>query len=381
MLTRRFAQGGRRFGILLGVLLFSLGTPQPSCFREFVWLAAEPDVHNERLCSEAAEPDAAPDTTFIDCRIEGDSFAPPSPTPRSELVVLAYNLERGFEIDAQLSMILDDPAFPVPDVLLLSEVDRGCQRTGFRNIAREFAEALGFYYVYATEFVELPADRGTTGPWDPPLCEHGNAIVARYPLGNVRAIRHQRQVNWYTPPGHPNPDEPRLGGRVAVAADMRVGNRLVRLYSLHLESDLLVEVRDSQLREVLLDARGVLWPVVIGGDLNTYEAILHFIQGNQDPNFDAAFDAGFRDSHEEFPLLQRYTSFDPIPLLLDVIFLRGALPRDPGLCPREICGSLSDHLPVWTTAVLCDAEDLDCDGVPEPQDPCPLWAGPDCVSP
>src|SRR6185295_978707 len=115
-----------------------------------------------------------------------------------------------------------------------SEVDRGCQRTQFRNVARDYARALGYFYVYATEFVELPGDRGATGPYDPPLCEHGNAIVSRYPLGNVRAIRHAAQRSWYTPPEFPDPDEPRLGGRIAITADARIGDRLVRLYSLHL---------------------------------------------------------------------------------------------------------------------------------------------------
>ena len=77
--------------------------------------------------------------------------------------MLAYNILRGFEVDAQLDMITSGVDFPVPDVLLLSEVDRGCQRTEFRNIAREYAERLGYYYVYATEFVELPGDRGRHG--------------------------------------------------------------------------------------------------------------------------------------------------------------------------------------------------------------------------
>ena len=209
----------------------------------------------ERLCADAAAPDDASDTTFIDCEMEGASFSTEEPSAKDELVVLAYNILRGFEVDGQLEMIRSGIDFPVPDILLLSEVDRGCARTDFRNIAREYAEGLGYHYVYATEFLELPGDRGPSGPYDPPVCEHGNAIVSRYPLGNVRQIRHAQNRSWYMPPGTPNPDEPRLGGRITIAADAKIGTRLVRIYVLHLESTLTaLDIRDAQAEEIAADS-------------------------------------------------------------------------------------------------------------------------------
>jgi hypothetical protein len=120
-----------------------VGGTVPPEFEEFSWRADTPDVRTERLCPEASAPDDAPDTTFINCQIEGATFSATEPEPSDELVVLAYNIERGFGVDAQLDMITSGVDFPVPDVLLLSEVDRGCQRTEFRNIAREYAERLG----------------------------------------------------------------------------------------------------------------------------------------------------------------------------------------------------------------------------------------------
>ncbi|MGB8331195.1 MAG: hypothetical protein WCE62_13815, partial [Polyangiales bacterium] len=229
------------------------GNPEP-VFEEFAWRTEAPDVRTERLCADAAAPDNAPDTTFIDCVIEGATFSTVEPSPNDELVVLAYNILRGFEVDTQLDMISSGVDFPVPDVLLLSEVDRGCRRTEFRNIGRDYAERLGYYYVYATEFVELPGNRGPSGPYDPPICEHGNAIISRYPLGNVRQIRHAANRSWYTPPGTADPDEPRLGGRVAIAADAKIGSKLVRLYALHLESTLTaLDIRDAQAEEIAAD--------------------------------------------------------------------------------------------------------------------------------
>jgi len=323
-----------------------LSSPQ---FVEFEWEEAAPDVSNDRLCAEAASPDEAPDTTFIDCRLEGATFSDGEPTPKDTLVVVAYNILRGFEVDAQLAMLTSGVDFPIPDVLLLSEVDRGCERTEFRNIARQYAERLGYYYVYATEFVELPGDRDLAGPYDPPICEHGNAIVSRYPLGNVRQIRHAQNRSWYTPPGTPDPDEPRLGGRVAIAADAKIGSRLVRLYGLHLESTLSVlEVRDAQAEEIAADAQDVTHPVIAGGDFNTFFYFSDLKHGTlNEPAVKSFVDRGFVDAHQGLALEDRYTSYDPISMVIDLIMVRGLEVTDAGRCPPARCEGLSDHLPVF----------------------------------
>jgi endonuclease/exonuclease/phosphatase family metal-dependent hydrolase len=323
-------------------------------FHEFAWQSAMPDVRSQRLCVEAADPDNAADTTCIDCAVEGATFAPEAVETKAQIDVLAYNILRGFEVDAQLAEIRSGVHFPVPDVLLLSEVDRGCRRTQFRNIARDYAEALGYYYVYATEFVELPGDRGDGGPYDPPLCEHGNAIVSRYPLGNVRQIRHSENRSWYTPPGFPDPDEPRLGGRVAVAADMKVGKQLVRLYSLHLESTLTtLRIRDAQAVEIAAEAALLEQPVIAGGDLNAFFAVLDFENRTmRDGPTQAFLMRGFADAHASVPLTVRSTTYDPVPLIIDFIYVRDAAVHAAGVCDRAVCGPLSDHLPVWATVAL-----------------------------
>lgn len=320
-------------------------------FEEFAWQENVPDPRTERLCQEAAAPDDAPDTTFIDCEIEGATFASSAAPPNAELVILAYNILRGFEADAQLDEITSGSSFSQPDILLLSEVDRGCERTDFRNIARDYAERLGYYYVYATEFVELPSDRGPTGPYDPPLCEHGNAIVSRYPLGNVRQIRHAQNRSWYTPPEEPDPDEPRLGGRIAIAADAKIGDELVRLYVLHLESTIsAADIRDAQAEEIAVDAESVTHPVVAGGDLNVFGYFQDLENATlTQPAVKSFVDRGFTDAHESIALDSRYTTFDPFPLVIDLILVRGMSIADAGRCDPDPCGPLSDHLPIWTT--------------------------------
>lgn len=326
-----------------------VGGDAPLEFLEFAWRSDVPDVRNERLCAEADAPDDALDTTFIDCELEGATFSTTDPAPKDALLVLAYNILRGFEIDAQLEMITSGIDFAVPDVLLLSEVDRGCERTGFRNIAREYAERLGYYYVYAVEFLELPGNRGSTGPYDPPICEHGNAIVSRYPLGNVRQIRHAANRSWYSPPGTPDPDEPRLGGRIAIAADAKIGSRLVRINVVHLESTLTaLSIRDAQAEELAIDVEPVTHPVVTGGDFNTFFYFDDLDKGVlTEPAVKSFIDRGHEDAHRNVGIDDRYTSFDPFPMVIDLIFTRGVAARDAGRCPPERCEALSDHLPVF----------------------------------
>lgn len=325
------------------------GMIAPPEFVEFAWRADTPDVRSERLCVEAAAPDEAPDTTFIDCDIEGATFATTELAPRNEIVVLAYNILRGFDVDQQLDVIAGGDDFPVPDILLLSEVDRGCERTEFRNIARDYAERLGYYYVYVTEFLELPSVRGLSGPYDPPVCEHGNAIVSRYPLGNVRQIRHAQNRSWYTPPGASDPDEPRLGGRIAIAADAKIGTHLVRLYALHLESTLsALDIRDAQAEEVAADSEELSYPVIAGGDLNTFFYFDDLDKGVLTEQAVKSFvDRGYEDTHQGLALVDRYTSFDPFDMVIDLIMVRELEVTDAGRCPPGSCGDLSDHLPVF----------------------------------
>lgn len=203
---------------------------EPGTWREFPWESEQPG---------AIEPLCVPgDThTHLDCRIEGADFRDGPAPAQDELVIWAYNVERGLRLDAQLAAITAEPGMPRPDVLLLSEVDRGCSRTGTLNVAQEYARALGMCYVYGVEFVELPRFWGPGGGGVKDRCEHGNAIISRFPLGNVTLIRHERTRSWHSWTQRLlRLGQPRLGGRVAVSADVRVGDTVVRLYAVHFES-------------------------------------------------------------------------------------------------------------------------------------------------
>jgi endonuclease/exonuclease/phosphatase family metal-dependent hydrolase len=321
-------------------------------WEEFDWESPAGGSTFARLCVDA-------DSDALDCRIEGaDHGADAQNEPGSGadgIVVCAYNVERGLEVHAQIEAIASGVDMPVPDIVLISEADRGCSRSGGRNIADEYARALGMCYVYAVEFVELPRIWGPGGGAIRSRCEHGNAIISRFPLGNVRIIRHSRARSWNSRLQRTlRLGQPRFGGRVAVVADARVGDRLLRLYSVHFESgrrgrgdsdrDL---IRRSQALEIVADADadGRSGPVVVGGDMNVVGYLEALRSSGTEAATSALFDAGFTDAHRAIEPDRRATSDSGV--VIDLIVGRGAAFTDAGIGSVATWGELSDHLPIW----------------------------------
>jgi endonuclease/exonuclease/phosphatase family metal-dependent hydrolase len=305
-------------------------------------LASKPDVTTVRLCEDPADP--AVDSITIACTTEAASFAKDTP-PKDELVVVAWNIERGLELDATIAALAEGVRVPKPDILLASELDRGCSRTQDRHVAWDVAEALGLNFVFAVEFVELPREGGPGGTITAP-CEHWNAIFSRYPIGNVRAVRHATQRSWY------ETAEPRYGGRVYIAADVLVGDAIVHAYVVHFESGVGDDgIRRAQAEEIAADAKAQPLQLGLGGDLNSGLYRLDLTTGSAlDGATQPLLGAGFLDTHASLPVDDRSTH-DP-GFVLDVMFVNGPFTSDPGLCPLGDCADLSDHSPVWATVTL-----------------------------
>ena len=313
----------------------------PEGFEPQPCLASPPDT-SVRLCPASADPEGAADKVDIECALEGSCPASSVPSPVDALVVMAYNIERGLQLDAQLAAFADG-TLPSPDVLLMSEADRGCARTSGRNVAWEYAQALGMYHVYGVEFVELPREGADiTAP-----CEHGNAILSRYPIGNVRLVRHETNLSWYE-----NESEPRLGGRMALLADIAVGDRIVHVQSLHFESGVNDgPIRAAQAAELAALGNAQPHPAIIGGDTNAGLYVLDLVNGtNNEATVDAFFDAGYIDTHASLAPQMRATH--PPGLILDIMFVKDRAVTDPAICPTAQCSGLSDHLPIWATIQL-----------------------------
>ena len=190
----------------------------------------------------------------------------------AEFTVAAWNIERCLFPEATAAHLEKLS----PDVVLLSEVDHGMSRTAQRHTTAAVASELGMTYAFGVEFHEL--DLG--GPTEREFCKddfntlgwHGNAILSSVPFERTALIRLDDHGHWFTAQdGAGNPDQPRVGGRNAIAAIVPGAKGPVCIVSTHLESNADAAHRQDQF-ERLLDtvddfAPGI--PVLIGGDLNT----------------------------------------------------------------------------------------------------------------
>jgi len=200
---------------------------------------------------------------------ETGDFSGPLAPPRPHYRFVAWNVERGAQFDGQVQALRTHPILSEADVLLLTETDSGMVRSGNRNIARELARALGMHYAFVPCYINLTNGSGAEQdlPGANDLGLHGNAILSRYPMANVRPIFMRNGVDIMAS------REKRIGRQAAVAADILFPNAAITAVSVHLDAQSTQRHRYLQLRDVL-DAQAAQpgqapQPVVIGGDWNT----------------------------------------------------------------------------------------------------------------
>jgi endonuclease/exonuclease/phosphatase family metal-dependent hydrolase len=261
--------------------------------------------------------------------------APSGPSP-AKLHVTEWNIERGEQLD-DIEQLLTSPdsflkraqqgkkyglraieklrsqasTLRQSDVLILNEVDQGVKRTGYRNITRELAQALGMSSAYSVEFLEVDSltDLGTepavldtpelsarmTEDLKPDRARyqgmHGNAILSRYPLQNVRVLSLPVCHDWFTQELQAISKlekakrkaadvafleritrEVRRGNRQALMADITLPGKqpvTVHLVNAHLENKCKADCRARQMQEILEEIEDTPGPVILAGDLNT----------------------------------------------------------------------------------------------------------------
>jgi len=161
-----------------------------------------------------------------------------------------------------------------PQIVLLSEMDNGMARTGQRDTTAEMAQALGMHFVYGVEFHEL----GLGGETERKYCAddfnahgwHGNAILSAAPFERVELIRLDEHGHWFCSE-RADPKQPRIGGRMAVAAIVPTEEGSICVVSTHLESNADAAHRHAEFVKLLdaIEDFAPGLPVLIGGDLNT----------------------------------------------------------------------------------------------------------------
>ena len=168
------------------------------------------------------------------------------------LTVVTWNIERGERFERIASVLSELDA----DVVLLQEVDRGCGRSGDRDVARELAAQLGMNWAGAGEFQEIGEGRRGAA------CITGQATLSRAPIDDASVIRFAGQsAKWRF-----NPFQPRRGARIA----LRTTIAGVVFYNLHLESgDGSARLRSRQMDDVRSDLfhRGSS-RAIVAGDFN-----------------------------------------------------------------------------------------------------------------
>ncbi len=184
----------------------------------------------------------------------------PASLHANRLRVIAFNAQGGRKFNDILQCFAHEPLRSA-DIVLLSEVDIGTRRSGGRKVASELARELGMSCAYVPEF-------GLMGPDGTIRAYLGNAILARVPMKDVRAIPLPRVS--VRIPGIPRSLGPvrREGAQVAIVASVEVRGNPVYLSVAHLDSRAHPSGRDHQV-SMMLEGFPADGRMIFGGDLNT----------------------------------------------------------------------------------------------------------------
>jgi endonuclease/exonuclease/phosphatase family metal-dependent hydrolase len=235
-------------------------------------------------------------------KFEG-SYARAARTETSRIRVVSFNIKLADKIDPAIQVLQSD-SLRDADIISLQEMDEA----GVERIAR----ALHLNYVYYPGSIHPTRNR-----------YFGPAILTRWPieqswkviLPHEAPVRHQR--------------------RNATAAIVSIEGRCVRVYAIHLETQLRATQRErqSQADAILSDAAGTRCPVVVAGDFNSKGIGNYFEQ------------KGYRWPTRNVGKTISFFSWDHI-------FVRGMeLAESAAGQVREVHGA-SDHRPVWASLIL-----------------------------
>lgn len=186
-----------------------------------------------------------------------------SPTIR----VVAWNVERGRNLEGVIRVFETHPVLCRADVILLTEADIGMGRSGNYNIPREIADALEMNYCYANSFIVLAKGDESEQAHDQEntLGLHGTAILSKHKIISYRSVTLPSMRDYFST------FEKRIGDRKGLICKIRIGPDEYAFAAVHLELKASPRQRAVQLDTVLrsmvqFDARAYL----LGGDLNTH---------------------------------------------------------------------------------------------------------------
>jgi endonuclease/exonuclease/phosphatase family metal-dependent hydrolase len=249
-----------------------------------------------------------------------------STNPARSLKLLSWNIERGL----QRAGIGEAIEREKPDICILQEVDLNAQRTGHRNVAEDLARMFQFDYVFGVEFQELGQGSGSAPAY------HGQAVLSALPIRSSYILRFIHQSSFWQPRWFlPNwaAFQRRLGGRMALVAEIEAGGETIVVYNVHLESREDESLRLSQMEEILADVnrRWQGFPLILAGDFNT--------RTHDSPVIRRIEKAGFCNALGKRTVATNLKGASP-----DWVFVRGPFRFENGKVHHEIVAS--DHYPL-----------------------------------
>jgi endonuclease/exonuclease/phosphatase family metal-dependent hydrolase len=245
--------------------------------------------------------------------VDGGRWGPvPPANSGGDLRLVAYNVRLGYGLDSRydpdgLAALI---AGQRPDVVLLSEVDRGWWPGGGHDLLSALADRLGMAAWFA--------------PSADPVW--GDALLTRLPVLSYRSV--------------PLPRAGAPVGAQALAVVLRLGDREVGVVATHLQRPPGGDP-EEQARAVgaLAAELGRTRPVVVGGDLNSEPV---------DPAFRSLLGSGLTDALAAARPLPTGPANRPRHQIDHVLTTRGVRSAQVS-APRS---TLSDHLPVAVTVTF-----------------------------
>jgi endonuclease/exonuclease/phosphatase family metal-dependent hydrolase len=226
------------------------------------------------------------------------------PATRDEIRVVTYNIEFGRNVSGAIEVLRSQRSLRDPDVLLLQEMDA----PGVEAIAK----ALSLNSVYYPSSLSPKTNR-----------DLGEAVLSPWPIEERWKIRLPHLSRFS---GH---------ARAAVGVRIRIGDRHIRVYSLHLGTpiNLSPEHRRDQVEAILEDAGKAPAgdAVIIGGDFNDKKMA------------ERVASRGLSWPTRDIGRTTAYFSFDHV--LAKVLEPAAGVSAGIVHAPKGV----SDHLPVWAT--------------------------------
>ena len=221
--------------------------------------------------------------------------------------VVSYNIKFAKRADLAADLLKSHKDLCQADIIFLQEMDR----EGVQMIAQK----LNYNYIYYPAVSHPLTNK-----------DFGNAIITKWPI-----VFDQKIIL-----PHLDPDDLQ---RVAVGAGIKIGQRYIMAYSIHMSIWLQPYQRKEQLAALFTSMPLNFDAYIVGGDFNT------FTKFNRKNIFDAVNAAGFelatpsiKWSYKHWYLLYKKS-------LVDYIFVKNMESVGAGIVKNR---RASDHVPIWT---------------------------------